>query len=218
MDTATLVEQATALKNRIQGYAHSTPTTTIGEAAKAQVAEFFRAYAGPRSSFTKEAEAVSGYNEYMVGTLSALLDSFVEFVQAGLATGLSPERKGQLDVVSDVLSQAQAMLDNSVFHPAGAAVIVGAALEEYLRTWVEAAGLSIGNAKPSIDAYAKSLRAADLISKQDVKDITAWAGTRNDAAHGHWDQVSDRNRIRLMLESVNLFMRQKQDQWATSAA
>ena len=95
-------------------------------------------------------------------------------------------------------------------HPAGAAMLIGASLEEFLRTWVEASGLSIGAAKPSIDAYCKTLRTADLISKQDVKDITAWAGVRNHAAHGEWAEVSDRARVRLMLEGVNLFMRQKQ--------
>ncbi len=88
-------------------------------------------------------------------------------------------------------------------------MLVGASLEEFLRNWVEASDLSIGNAKPSIDVYCKTLRAVDLISKQDAKDITSWAGTRNHAAHGDWDHVSDRTRIRLMLEGVNLFMRKK---------
>ena len=72
--------------------------------------------------------------------------------------------------------------------------------------------MSIGNAKPGIDAYMKSLRTAELITKQDVKDVTSWAGMRNHAAHGEWDAISDRSRVRLMLEGVNLFMRQKQDQ------
>ena len=70
--------------------------------------------------------------------------------------------------------------------------------------------MSIGKSKPGIDAYAKALRTADLITKQDMKDVTSWAGTRNHAAHGEWDEVNDRSRMRLMLEGVNLFMRQKQ--------
>ena len=44
-------------------------------------------------------------------------------------------------------------------------------------------------------------------SWQDIKDITAWAGLRNDAAHGEWEEVKDRSKISLMLEGVNLFMR-----------
>jgi hypothetical protein len=46
-----------------------------------------------------------------------------------------------------------------------------------------------------------------LISKQDAKDILSWGGLRNHAAHGEWDQVSDKQRVQLMLEGVNLFMR-----------
>jgi hypothetical protein len=100
------------------------------------------------------------------------------------------------------------MLESNGYHPAGAAVLIGASLEEFLRSWVEAAGLTIGNAKPGLDTYAKALRAEELITKQDLKDITSWAGIRNHAAHGEWEQTGDRSRVRLMLEGVNLFMRQ----------
>jgi hypothetical protein len=113
-------------------------------------------------------------------------------------------------VVSDILAQANTLIEDARYHPAAAAILIGASLEEFLRTWVEAEGLSIGGTKPGIDAYTKALRAADLISKQDAKDITSWSGVRNHAAHGEWDEVSDRARIRLVLQGVNLFMRQKQ--------
>lgn len=58
-----------------------------------------------------------------------------------------------------------------------------------------------------MDSYAKVLREADLITKQDVKDITSWSGLRNHAAHGEWAEVNDKNRISIMLGGVNLFMR-----------
>ena len=61
--------------------------------------------------------------------------------------------------------------------------------------------------KPNLDSYCQELRKMESILKQDVKDIVSWGGIRNDAAHGHWESVSDRNRIKLMLEGVNLFMR-----------
>ena len=62
--------------------------------------------------------------------------------------------------------------------------------------------------KASIDTYAKALREIDHITKQDIKDITSWAGLRNDAAHGKWDDVNDVKRITLMAEGVSIFMRQ----------
>ena len=86
-------------------------------------------------------------------------------------------------------------------------MLIGATLEEFLRTWVEAESLSIGNRKPGLETYSQALREADLVTKQDGKDITAWAGIRNHAAHGEWDEVNDRKRIGLMLEGVNLLIR-----------
>lgn len=138
--------------------------------------------------------------------IAATLEAFVDYVSAGLQQGLSPERKAQLDVVSDFLQQAHDLLSRRETHPAAPAVLIGATLEEFLRTWVEAEGLSIGNRKPGIDAYAQALRDAGHLSKQDVKDITSWAGTRNHAAHGEWEEVGGRDRVQLMLEGVNLFL------------
>ena len=190
MSTDEVVVQARALQERIKGYATGDEDGNIGEAAKAQVCEFLRAYAGPKSAFLKQAEAARGYAAYLVTTLDAILTSFIQYLQAGLATGLSPERRAQLDVVSDILGQANHLLDDNAFHPGSAAMLIGAALEEFLRTWVEDSGMAIGNAKPGIDTYAKALRSGDVISKQDSKDITAWAGIRNHAAHGDWEQVA----------------------------
>ena len=209
MDTQEITRQVEALQTRIRQYAKRHKNGDHGEAAKAQVCEFLRIYAGPKSAFFKQAEAAGGFANYLVTTLDSILDSFTEYLQAGLSAGESPERRAQLDVVSDLLGQPNSLLEDNRYHPAAAAILIGASLEESLRTWVEAEALPIGNAKPGIDAYCKALRSAELISKQDVKDITSWAGVRNYAAHGEWDEVSDRHRIRLMLESVNLFMRQK---------
>ena len=199
MNTQEITRQAEALRTRISQSAKPT-------GAMAQVCEFLRIYAGPKSAFLKQAEASE---VRILPRLDSILSAFTEYLQAGLSAGESPERRAQLDVVSDLLGQANSLLEDTRYHPAAAAILIGASLEESLRTWVEAEALSIGNANPGIDAYCKALRSADLISKQDVKDITSWAGVRNHAAHGEWDKVSDQNRIRLMLEGVNLFMRQK---------
>lgn len=209
MTTDELIEQATQLRSRIQPYGNDGAEVSRATGAKAQVCEFLKTYSGPKSSFVSQATQADGYASYQVGQLTAVLDSFIEYLKSGLHTGISPERRTQIDVVSDILGQADQIVADAKLHPAAAAVLVGASLEEFLRNWMESEGLSIGNAKPGIDAYSKALRTADLVSKQDVKDITAWAGIRNDAAHGDWEKVEDRNRVRLMLEGVNLFMRQK---------
>ena len=173
--------------------------------------EFLRQYGPPNNSFyasLKKLDPRSLSDTYISSIVRDTLAAFLTYIERGLNEEISPERKTQIDVVSDFLDQANTLLNTSGVHPAAPAMIIGATLEEFLRTWVEASQLSIGNSKPSIDSYAKALREAEMISKQDIKDVTSWAGIRNHAAHGEWDEVSDQKRISLMLEGVNLFMRQ----------
>jgi len=176
----------------------------------AQACEFLRVYAGPKSAFLQTLELYDPRRTsqlHVAGATRSTLESFIEYIEAGLHEGISPERRAQIDVVSDLLEQARVLLESKDVHPAAPTVLIGATLEEFLRTWVEAAGLSIGTRKPGLEAYAQVLRETDLITKQDAKDITSWGGIRNLAAHGEWQEVADKQRIALMLEGVNLFLR-----------
>jgi len=177
----------------------------------AAACEFLRVYAGPKSSFYEAAKSYNPvtYFDHSTSTYSIhqILKSFLEYVEAGLHEEITPERRAQLDVVSDFLQMSHTLLETKGVHPAAPAVLVGATLEEFLRTWVEAKSLSLGNRKSGLETYSQVLRDAGLITKQDGKDITSWAGIRNHAAHGEWNEVSDKARVSLMLEGVNLFMR-----------
>ena len=175
--------------------------------AQAQVKEFLAEFAGPKSSFAQLAQTASGTLQNMADTLVAALENYRSYVESGLQAEVSPARRAQLDVVSDFLEQAQVLLQAKSVHPAAPIVLVGATLEEFLRTWVEAEGIGLGQRKPSLDTYTQLLFAESKITKQDVKDLTAWGGLRNHAAHGEWAEVSDKQRANLMLEGVNLFMR-----------
>lgn len=201
MDSHELIEQAT----RIRGVAHS------GRALSAltQARELTRVHAGEKSAFYKTLLEVqqSWSDGYIARFVEDDMDGFISHVENGLLEGISIERQAQIDVVSDILDQAQRLLASKDVHPAAAAVVIGAALEEFLRNWVEDAGLSVGSRKPGIETLSIVLREGELIAKQDAKDLTAWGGIRNHAAHGEWDEVSDRARVRNMLEGVNLFMR-----------
>jgi hypothetical protein len=171
--------------------------------------EFFRIYAGEKSAFYKQLSQLNqlGVPNSISNTVSSVLKAYIRFLEKGLDEGISLERKAQIDVVSDFLDQSQKLLTNKDVHPAAPAVLIGASLEEFLRNWIEENDLSMGHLKPSIDSYAKVLKEKELITKQDFKDITSWAGLRNHAAHGEWDEIADKKRISLMLEGVNLFMR-----------
>jgi len=201
VDVDKLLAQAARIRDLIKKDSGDGPYT--------QACEFLRVFAGPKSSFYINAESNRKYSDdYRARSTISIIDSFIEYVREGLHGELSVKRQAQVDVISDFLGQAQELLEQDGIHPAAPVVLIGAALEEFLRAWVEDQALSLGGKKPSLDSYAKILREAELITKQDIKDITAWVGIRNYAAHGEWNEVGDRARVRLMLESVNLFMRQ----------
>ena len=196
-------EQSVRSKNEIPG--HSRPVKASG--VKAEVIEFLKNYSGPNSSFFEQARNVTGSDYHQLLDLEAILKSFIDYVESGLQAGISPERRAQIDVVSDFLDQANRLLEDKKVHPAPAAVLVGATLEEFLRTWIEAETIPLGSRKPSLQNYAQTLYEAELIDKQDIKDITSWGGIRNSAAHGEWEKVSNKEKVELMLQGINLFMR-----------
>ncbi len=174
-----------------------------------QAREFLRIYAGEESAFFKTLSQMrsSAHPKDKILRVSGVLNSFIEFVENDLLRSISLEREIQIDTVSDYLEQAESLLNKKKVHPAAPAVIIGASLEEFLRNWLEDDGFELTTIKNSLDGYSAELRRQEKISKQDLKDIVSWGGTRNDAAHGHWENVNDKNRIKLMLEGVNLFMR-----------
>lgn len=169
--------------------------------------EFVRICAGENSDFYKILNhPIHDWNEFE-DRAKGIMDSFVKFTESGLLSNLSYEREIQIETVSDFLDQANILLRDTKIHPSAPTVLIGAALEEFLRNWLEELGEDFTLIKNSMDSYAQELKKKNLINKQDYKDITAWAGTRNDAAHGHFEEVNDRQKIKLMLEGVNLFIR-----------
>jgi hypothetical protein len=203
MDSQQLIEHAKRLAEMNQRVSQN---DSIGPYS--QACEFLRTNAGEKSAFYESARKISDYSyDYRAQYIASTLLSFAQYIESGLKEEITPERRAQLDIVSDLLDQANSLLQDKTVHGAAPAVLIGSTLEEFLRTWVEKEGLSLGNRKPSLDTYSKLLREADLIDKQDMKDITAWAGIRNDSAHGHWDKVESKEKISLMLQGVNLFMR-----------
>jgi hypothetical protein len=173
----------------------------------AEIKEAIKAYAGKNNSYYEELDGIPiswGTNSGHIA--KDILARFIYSVENDYI-GTSLERLIQNDVINDFLDQAQYLLEDSSVHSGAAAMLIGAALEEFLRNWVEGEKLLTEMSKPSIDSYAKLLRQKELLTKQDIKDITSWAGIRNEAAHGHWEEVNDRNRIKIMLEGINHFIR-----------
>jgi hypothetical protein len=182
-------------------------TNPVG--AKAEAEQFLETYVGSKNSFLKSLRdtPLSFGKGTVQHVVQSTMSSFIEHVKNDLLKTITIHREIQIDTVSDYLSQAETLLNDNNVHPAAPAVIIGASLEEFLRCWLEDQDVDLSKIKLSLDSYSNELRVRNLITKQDVKDILSWAGIRNDAAHGHWDNVKEKARIRLMLEGVNLFMR-----------
>lgn len=176
-------------------------------AQQAELLNLIQVYAGKNNTFFIAAEKIKITAPNVGFYLDNLIRSFIRSVENDLLSKVSLERRIKIEVVSDYLSQAEELLEQKEFHSAVSAVLIGASLEEFLRNWVIEENIDYGQ-KASIDSYAKALKSKELIGRQDIKDITSWAGYRNDAAHGHWDKVADHEKIINMLKGVNIFIKQ----------
>ena len=185
----------------------STNNNPIGSLVQAK--QFLKTYAGYNNQFFLSLEEIKSkaFSDVLIYKIKNVLKSFIEYVDNDLLRGISLEREIQVETVSDYLEQAELLLNDNKVHPAAATIIIGASLEEFLRNWIEEDNIDITHINKNIDSYAKELLRLEKIKKQDIKDITSWGGKRNDAAHGHWENVENRQQIKLMLEGVNLFIR-----------
>lgn len=187
----------------------SLKSTVIAKAAAAL--EFLHQYAGRESEWfggAKIAWDSQGGNESVASGAYALAE-ILELWGADVVRGFTkvPGMDGanaRAVASTDLMEQVRVLVQDKSMHPAAPIVLAGAALETALRGAVDELGLLIVG-KPGINAYGQALRAADVISKQDVKDIDQMGGLRNSAAHGHFEELSV-ERSGLMEQQVNMFL------------
>lgn len=150
-----------------------------------------------RSSYAESSRAI---------VAKQVLSSIRDYLTLNLEISKSENYNIKIDVISDFLIQCINLANDKKFHPAAAAILLGATLEEFLKKLAEENKIDIIENK-TIDPVSKALYSNNIITKQDIKDITSWAGLRNDATHGNFDDVNDRKRVLNAIEGVNLFMR-----------
>lgn len=165
-------------------------------------------HAGENSDWTRQARAACGDDDNL-GTpaqaVGEILRLWADRVEAGASNLVSSAGQNARAVAStDVMAQVRMLIEDKDVHPAAPIVLAGAALETAIRGVIDDRGLSI-KGKPGIAAYTDALRSADVISKQDAKDLVQMGGLRNAAAHGDFDQLST-ERAGLMEQQVNLFL------------
>jgi hypothetical protein len=190
--------------NRLLDGARTIDPMAVGpiEGIWTESVQFLRDYGGRNNKFIETLEKADPFKKdgrEVRSIITHVLQNFRDYIMNNLLQGLSPERQAQINVVSDILELANNLIKDNDINPAAPTMIIGASLEEFLRNWIEEKQLSLEGKKPGIENYAQILQKNGYIGKQDHKDISSWAGMRNDAAHGFWDKVNDRNKVDLML-------------------
>ncbi len=128
-----------------------------------------------------------------------------------LAGGWLTTTKGLIsaEIFSDFLEMAQHLLDEGYKDPA--AVMVGSVLEEHLRQLCQKHSIPTeitkqGRPHPKkADALNAELVKKEVYNKLDQKNVTAWLDLRNKAAHGKYQEYTEKQ-VALMLQSLSDFM------------
>jgi hypothetical protein len=167
---------------------------------------------GDNSEYYKDTDAIlkrTNINEgkklrHIIGTITALksdlendyLRSFAEIIQS--------------EVFSDYLEMAEHLLNEGYKDPA--AVLVGSTLEVHLRELCIYNGIEIEstNHKGKLIPKKANLMNSDLAKAQAYsstyqKQIIAWLGIRNSAAHGKYSEYT-KEEISLMLQGIRQFI------------
>ena len=136
------------------------------------------------------------------GALRSLRDDYEAGYAASIAELLHAE------VFADFVEMAQELLNKG--YKDASAVIVGSVLEEHLRKLAEKHDVEIhsDDGKPrTADTLNADLKKAGAYEGLTQKQVTAWLGLRNDAAHGHYDNY-DHKMVAVMLQGVADFVQE----------
>jgi hypothetical protein len=77
-------------------------------------------------------------------------------------------------------------------------------LEEHLRKLCPKFSVTLP-AKPKLDTMNSEFMKAGAYDKNDMKQVTAWAGIRNDAAHGNYANYKA-EQVKIMVAGIRHFI------------
>jgi hypothetical protein len=200
-------------------------TTELTSQNANQISALYRSAIGrlapPSTSYVADSQRhADQYTAYQLASYPGLrhnlvqgLEGILRALRSDLAAGrtLTFAELIHSELFSDFLEMAEYLLnDEKLKDPA--AVLAGGVLEEHLRKLCGKEGLDTDAVDSTGSRHAKKLDTlnADLsrkgtYGKNEQKQITAWAGIRNDAAHGHFDKYGA-DQVILMLQGIRAFM------------
>lgn len=175
-----------------------------------------RAYAaierigGRNSPYHVRAEEIrteNSYEQLKVLRLIGVMQSLSADLKAGYLKSLEELIHGEL--FGDFLEMAQHLVDAG--YKDAAAVICGSSLEAHLRQLAKRFGVAVENVTSTGTEPKKAdLLNADLVKAGtypalDQKNVTAWLGLRNKAAHGQYSDYT-KGQVALMIDAVRNFI------------
>ncbi|MDP9194025.1 MAG: hypothetical protein M3P06_20205 [Acidobacteriota bacterium] len=165
------------------------------ERATGKSSVYFKKVSDPHQKPTHEWNRLAA----QIGVVESLLHD----IRHGFVLSLQELVHGEL--FGDFLEMADHLLESH--YKDAAAVIAGSTLEGHLRQLASKAGVPVDqNGRPKkADLLNSELASADTYSKLDQKNVTAWLGLRNDAAHGNYGAY-DENQVRLLIQSIRHFI------------
>jgi hypothetical protein len=166
---------------------------------------------GEHSAYTEEVKRLlkqfphlHSHTSSIIGVVKALLAD----VKAGHLISLVELVHGE--TFADFLEMAQHLVDSG--YKDGAGVIAGSALEAHLRMLCIKAGVPVelmtrdgSRAPKKAEAMNSDLAGANVYSKLDQKNITAWLDLRNKAAHGKYGEYQA-DQVSLLIAGVRDFL------------
>lgn len=214
----TFSEQLNTLIQEVEEYqrrsVHDDCSDVMSEVKSVELSTRTRAaierISGPGSIYSKRSNAIleeSIYEQLKVLRLIGVARSLSEDLKAGYLRSLEELVHGEL--FSDFLEMAAHLA--STGYKDAAAVIAGSTLEAHLRQLAKRLDIEVervttkGTEPKKADAVNSELAKAGAYSVQDQKNVTAWLGIRNQAAHGHYADYQ-KEQVQLMIDAVRNFM------------
>lgn len=145
-------------------------------------------------------------------------ETFVETLRGTFLAAQDLLAKGRLssfvegirtETVADLLDQADVLARQNFV--AAATVVAGGALETFLHFTCDKNALITWEGHGSIEKYKDALARArkngnEIISASDEKQVSAWGGSRNDAAHDPGSFHGTVDSVKLMIEGIRQFI------------
>jgi len=169
--------------------------------------------APPNSAYKKQYDLIR--RKYALKQPSDAIESLAGVLQA-LRDDYEADRVSTFqelvhsELFSDMLEAAEYLLGETYKDPA--AVMAGGVLEQHLRELCRKHGVDLtfinskGDTKPKMtETMNTDLAKKSAYGKIEQKQVTAWAGIRNAAAHGEYGKY-DENQVRQMVRGIRDFI------------